>query len=66
MRHIDTLRGGACVLLVIYHVVGATPADGLRIDDGQLRLVNDYLAVLRMPIFAVIAGWVYSLKPPLS
>ena len=32
---VDTLRGIACVLLVLFHVVGDTPAMGLRIPEGH-------------------------------
>lgn len=60
---IETLRGGACVLLVVYHVVGSDPTMGLRISDGALRTINDMLALIRMPLFAMIAGWVYAFKP---
>lgn len=63
-NRIDTLRGFACVLLVIYHVIGSEPSNGLRISEGVLRAGNDVLALLRMPLFALIAGWVYAIKPP--
>lgn len=62
-NRIDTLRGCACVLLVVYHVIGSDPTSGLRIADGALRTSNDMLALVRMPLFAMIAGWVYALKP---
>ena len=60
---IDTLRGLACVLLVSYHVVGATPSSGLLLHEGWLRDVNDYLAYLRMPLFTVLSGYVYAARP---
>jgi peptidoglycan/LPS O-acetylase OafA/YrhL len=62
-RTIETLRGLACLLLVFYHVVGSNPASGLRIDDGALRVLNDGLAYLRMPLFACLSGLVYGLRP---
>ncbi len=58
-----TLRGIACILLVLYHVVGASPSFGLRVDGGDLRSVNDALAVLRMPLFTVLSGYFYGLRP---
>jgi uncharacterized membrane protein len=33
---VDTVRGIACILLVLFHVVGDTPAVGLRIPEGAL------------------------------
>lgn len=60
---LDTLRGLACLLLVAYHVVGSDPSSGLRIQDGPLRLLNDGLAYLRMPLFTFLSGVVYGLRP---
>jgi peptidoglycan/LPS O-acetylase OafA/YrhL len=60
---VETLRGIACLLLVTYHVVGADPGGGLRIADGSLRLLNDAMAYLRMPLFTFLSGIVYGLRP---
>jgi fucose 4-O-acetylase-like acetyltransferase len=60
---IDTLRGLACLLLVAYHVVGASADSGLLLADGWLRNTNDYLAYLRMPLFTVLSGYVYAMRP---
>ena len=60
---IQTLRGLACVLLVLYHVVGADASSGLRIEGGALRWFNDALAYLRMPLFTFLSGLVYGLRP---
>ena len=62
-QHIQTLRGLACVLLVLYHVIGADPGSGLRVADGPVRWLNDGLAYLRMPLFTVLSGLVYGLRP---
>lgn len=62
-RHIQTLRGLACVLLVLYHVIGTDPWHGLRIAEGPVRWFNDGLAYLRMPLFTVLSGLVYGLRP---
>jgi peptidoglycan/LPS O-acetylase OafA/YrhL len=62
-REIDTLRGFACILLVSYHVIGATMNDGLRIDTGPLRVGEDLLAMLRMPLFTFLSGCVYARAP---
>jgi len=60
---LETLRGLACLLLVVYHVIGADPAHGLRVADGLVRWVNDGLAYLRMPLFTFLSGLVYGLRP---
>lgn len=60
---IETLRGLACLLLVIYHVVGPTQNYGLRIEDGPVRWLNDGLTYLRMPLFTFLSGLVYGLRP---
>ena len=61
---IDTLRGLACLLLVLYHVVGDAPDAGLKLPaDHSLSIVNHLLAFGRMPLFACIAGFVYGLRP---
>jgi len=60
---IETLRGLACLLLVAYHVVGADPSNGLRLEDGTLRWLNDGLAYLRMPLFTFLSGLVYGWQP---
>lgn len=62
-QELQTLRGIACVLLVLYHVIGADPSVGLRIAEGWLRVGNDGLAWLRMPLFTVLSGLVYGLRP---
>lgn len=56
---VQTLRGLACLLLVVYHVVGATENQGLRIHDGWLRQLTEALMALRMPVFGLLAGAMY-------
>lgn len=61
---IDTLRVVAFTLLVSYHVIGAGADSGLEIAyPHPLRFYADYLIGIRMPIFAMIAGYVYALRP---
>ena len=59
---IDTLRGLACLALVFYHTVGAADS-GFKIESGLLREVNDYLALIRMPLFTFLSGFVYAYRP---
>ncbi|KRB86234.1 acyltransferase [Sphingomonas sp. Root710] len=61
---VQVTRGIACMLLVLFHVVGGNPNDGLRIADGTVtRQILDVLIYIRMPLFAFISGYVYALKP---
>ena len=62
--HVQTLRGLACLLLVLFHVVGDTPDAGLRFShDHPLQFFNQVLTYLRMPLFGCIAGYVYATRP---
>lgn len=61
---IDTLRGLACVLLVTLHVIGEEPAHGLGVPmNHPLEILGTLTFHLRMPLFAVLAGFVYALRP---
>ncbi|STQ89930.1 acyltransferase family protein [Iodobacter fluviatilis] len=63
VNNITPLRGLACILLVVYHVIGGSPDQGLHISNGFLRDANDILAYIRMPLFTFLSGYVYSLRP---
>lgn len=56
---VQTLRGLACCCLLIYHVIGATAAQGLRVHDGWMRELTEALVAVRMPVFGLIAGALY-------
>jgi fucose 4-O-acetylase-like acetyltransferase len=61
---IDTLRGLACLLLVLQHVVGGNISSGLQLDRLHgLVLFNEVLSYLRMPLFSVLSGYVYARRP---
>lgn len=61
---IDTLRGVACILLVALHVIGENPAQGLRIpEEHPLALFTQLAFHLRMPLFAMLSGFVYAWRP---
>ena len=60
---IDTLRGVVCIFLVSYHVIGNTHANGLHIEIGFLREINDLLATVIMPLFIFLSGMVYAYRP---
>lgn len=61
---IETLRGIAIVMMVAGHVIGASTETGLRVqDDSRLRYFYTSFEYLRMPLFTVISGFIYSLRP---
>nr|WP_314643344.1 acyltransferase [uncultured Pseudomonas sp.] len=58
---IETLRGLACLLLVLYHVIGPL-GGGLKIDLGSpFRVLADSMVYVRMPLFTFISGYIYSI-----
>lgn len=62
-QSIETLRGVAIVLVVTYHVITG-PA--LATVDGSMLVLQHLSAVfdhVRMPLFTVITGYVYALRP---
>lgn len=60
----DTLRGLACLLLVAFHVVGHDGSTGLRLaDDHLIARGNDWVGLLRMPLFSFLSGVVYAHRP---
>ena len=61
---VETLRGFAIILVVLGHVIGSDSSGGMRVsDDSFLRYVYYTFEYLRMPLFTVISGWVYALRP---
>jgi len=61
---VQVMRGLACLLLVLFHVIGGNAHDGLRVsDDGWIRKGLDLLLYIRMPIFGFLSGYVYALRP---
>lgn len=59
---IETLRGIAILLLVVFHAT-TTLRDHAATDLGWFGRLNDNLAYVRMPLFTVISGYVYALRP---
>jgi fucose 4-O-acetylase-like acetyltransferase len=61
---IETLRGVAITLMVLSHVVGDDSTRGLHVDDDSLlRYLCFSTQHLRMPLFTVISGFVYAMRP---
>lgn len=64
---IETLRGLAIILVVMGHVIGSGPDGGMKVEnDSFLRHLYYTFQYLRMPLFTVISGWVYALRPASS
>lgn len=62
-RSVETLRGLAAVLVVLAHVIGL-PDTGLEVGDRSLlRWWFAFTIPYRMPLFTVIAGYVYAWRP---
>ena len=61
---VDALRGLACILLVALHVIGEAPEHGLRVAaDHPLSIFAGLAFHLRMPLFAMLSGFVYAYRP---
>lgn len=61
---IDTMRGLAVVLMVAGHVIGSTGDAGMRVaDDSAWRWFYLMLEDIRMPLFTVLSGYVYAMRP---
>jgi peptidoglycan/LPS O-acetylase OafA/YrhL len=60
---LSTVRGIACVALVAYHVVGPASDSGMHLPDGSYwHAAMNSLDFLRMPMFSVLAGYLYAAK----
>lgn len=58
---IETLRGLACLLMVLYHVIGPMGA-GLKVSlDSPWRVIADSMVYVRMPLFTFVSGYIFSL-----
>lgn len=63
-KSVQTLRGFAIILVVMGHVIGYKGDEGMKVaDDSFWRHLYYSLEYFRMPLFTVISGWVYSLRP---
>lgn len=63
-NHIDNLRGVLAILIVMGHVIGSDSAAGMRVPDDSLwRFVYYTIGQIRLPLFTLVAGWVYAMRP---
>lgn len=61
---IDTLRGLAILLMVAGHVIGGSQSRGLNVpDDSWWRYYFVIFADVRMPLFTLLSGYIYALRP---
>ena len=61
---IETLRGVAVILMVLGHVIGDSFSSGLHVaEDSLYRYWYFSSSSLRMPLFTVISGFVYAMRP---
>lgn len=63
---IETLRGAVILLVVVGHVIGSASDGGMKVsDDSFLRYIYyTIIDPIQMPLFTILAGWVYALRPP--
>ncbi|MEZ6187399.1 MAG: acyltransferase [Planctomycetota bacterium] len=63
-QSIETLRGLAIILMVAGHVIGDKATNGMKVAaDSEFRHFYYSLQFFRMPLFTVISGFVYTLRP---
>ncbi|MBO1740842.1 acyltransferase family protein [Leifsonia sp. TF02-11] len=60
---IETLRGLACILVVMAHSPGLAGPTALNYADDPWKFGLDLLAYLRMPLFTFLSGYVYAIRP---
>ncbi|UPK64905.1 acyltransferase [Rhodococcus pyridinivorans] len=61
---IQALRGLAVLLMVAGHVIGTSSDRGMSVSDDSLwRLSYLVLEDIRMPLFTVLSGYVYAMRP---
>lgn len=61
---IESLRAVAVVLMVAGHVIGTRAGEGLGVsDDSGWRFFYLALEDIRMPLFTVLSGFVYAMRP---
>lgn len=61
---IDSLRGGAILLVVLFHALSGIPRAAPIVGDLDLyQYLAESLVFIRMPLFVAISGYVYSLRP---
>lgn len=58
---IDTIRAIVCFVLVLHHVVGISPEQGLELPyDNIVSVISHTTQDMRMPIFSFVSGMVFA------
>lgn len=61
---VAALRGLAIILMVAGHVIGDTPDRGLAVGArSEWHWAYVFLSDVRMPLFTLLSGYVYALRP---
>jgi surface polysaccharide O-acyltransferase-like enzyme len=61
---IESLRGLAIILVVVGHAIGISATRGLQAaPDSVWRILYLALVDVRLPLFTMISGYVYALRP---
>lgn len=64
---VQSLRGLAVILMVAGHVIGSSATSGMTIgDDSIWRYAYVALEDVRMPLFTVLSGFVYAMRPVIT
>lgn len=63
LENLLSLKGLACILVVVHHAAGIHPEMAVGPVYRQIWQISDALSHLRMPLFAFIAGYVFSMRP---
>ena len=64
LDNMQTLKGLGCILVVAHHVIGGHFGGGLNLAPTTfLGQFSQAIELLRMPLFAFISGYVYSMRP---
>ncbi|MGP4931551.1 acyltransferase family protein, partial [Pseudoalteromonas nigrifaciens] len=60
---LETLRGWACLLLVLNHLIGEPNISGLKLpENNDFYFFNLMLENVRMPLFAFLGGVIFSFR----
>ncbi len=63
-KGVESIRGIAIILIVAAHVIGGDAGRGMKVgDDSVWRYLYDSFRFIRVPLFTIISGYVYSLRP---
>ena len=68
-QRIETLRGIAIIAVVAHHVdlwvmnIIATQGGVPGLSEQLFTTVSEFLAPVRIPLFTLLSGWVYALRP---